>query len=151
VKGFVSQVSTLITQSEPAFKQINALFAQLTSVAQGEGTDLTLPQLEQTISSVVSNRSALAASARALPAPTSGARNVRTALVSAMDASLTDDNSIDNCLNEDNSGDLAFIFQGCLSSTASDATAATNAKDHFWSVYNALRHTIGEPATHASF
>jgi hypothetical protein len=148
---FISSVGALITQSEPAFQQINQLFGQLTAVANGGGTDLTLAQLEQTISTVVANRTSLAASARAITASTPGQRRVRAALVAAMDASLGDDQAIDDCLNEENDGNIAFIFQGCLSSTTSSAADANSAKSHFWSTYNALRHTVGDQSTHASF
>jgi hypothetical protein len=61
-------------------------------------------------------------------------------------ASLTNDQDINNCLNQANSGTVAFIFQSCLSSTASDSKAATASKQHFFALYNRLRHKIGLPA-----
>jgi hypothetical protein len=150
-KDFIGSVSGLLTQSAPAYNQINQLFNELSSAANGTGTDITVAQAEQTISTVVSNRQSLAASARGLNAPTPAARRVKTALVAAMDASLTDDQQIDNCLNQDNFGDVAFIFQGCLDSTSTASTTANTAKAHFWSVYNGLRHRVGLGQASGSF
>jgi hypothetical protein len=33
----------------------------------------------------------------------------------------------------------------------SSATTATNAKNHFWTVYNSLRHQVGKQSIHVSF
>jgi len=59
---------------------------------------ITLAQAEAAIITVVANRTALAASARTLTAPTALAAAVRGALVTAMDYSLTDDQDISTCL-----------------------------------------------------
>lgn len=71
---FSSQVHALLDQSQPAFQQINQLFGQLAIAASGGVPTITLAQAEATINTVVSNRTALAASARTLDAPTPLAR-----------------------------------------------------------------------------
>lgn len=57
---------------------------------------------------------------------------------------------ISTCLNQDNTGTVAIIFQDCLSATASDSDTAT-AEQHFFALYNQLRHQIGQPATNQRF
>lgn len=148
---FSQQVMQLLEQSSAAFTQVNQLYQQMSQIAAGDGGSLTIAQAEQTISTVVSNREGLAASARALNAPTATARSVRDALATAMDDSLADDQAIDNCLNEDNFGDIAFLYQSCLQSTSTASQTATSAKNQFYDAYNALRAKLGEPATHAAF
>ena len=117
----------------------------------GGTPDITLAQAEATINTVVANRTSLAASARTLNAPTPLAASVRDALVASYDDSLTNDQDINNCLNQANNGVFAIIFQGCLSSTAADSNASTAAKQHFFTLYNQLRQQIGQPATNQSF
>jgi hypothetical protein len=68
-----------------------------------------------------------------------------------MDASLTNDQDINTCLNRANTGTVAFIFQSCLTSTAPDSQAATTAKQHFLTLYNRLRHSIGLPPNRQQF
>ncbi len=148
---FNGQVQSLLTQSGPAYQQINQLFGQLQIAANGGTPSITLAQAEATISSVISNRTALEASAQTLAAPTPLAASVRGALVSAMQASLTDDQAISTCLNEANNGTVAYIFQSCLSSTAPDSQAATAAKQHFQMLDNQLRQSIGLPAATQPF
>jgi hypothetical protein len=103
------------------------------------------------ITSVISNRTSIGASARTLAAPTPLASAVRSALVSAMNASLTDDQAISTCLNQANNGTEALIFQGCLSSTAADTQAAATAKQQFHTLDNQLRQSIGLPSTNQPF
>jgi hypothetical protein len=148
---FSGQVQEQLAQSTPAFQQINELFGQLQTAASGGSPDISLAQAEATISNVISNRNSLAAAAGALTAPTPLAVSVRDALVAAYDASLTDDQDIETCLNQDNNGTVALIFQDCLTSTASDNDAATAAKQHFWTLYNQLRAQIGQPQTTQQF
>jgi hypothetical protein len=148
---FSGQVQALLTQSAPAFEQINQLFGQMQTAANGGVADITLAQAESDITTVVSNRTSLAASARTLNAPTPLASSVTSALVAAFDTSLTDDQDISNCLNQANTGTVAFIFEGCLSSTGADAGTATADKQQFLSLYNRLRAHIGEPATTQQF
>jgi hypothetical protein len=151
LNGFVGQVQSLLTQSQPAFQQINTLYTQLSNVASGGFTSLTVPQVESQLQSIISNRTSLAASARTLSAPTGRASTVRNDLVAAMDASLTDDQAINNCFNQYNTGTLAFISENCLSSTNSDSVAATNAKQTFSAAYNSLRASLGLPANRLTF
>lgn len=151
LRQFSGQVQALLTQSGPAFRQINHLFAEMQTAASGGTPTISLAEAETILTGVISNRTALAASARTLNAPTPLAASVRAALVSAMDASLTNDRDISTCLNQANSGTVAFIFQSCLSSTATDSNAATSAKQQFLSLYNELRHQIGQPATGTQF
>jgi hypothetical protein len=138
-------VQALQDQSGPAYQQINQLFGQMQTAASGGTPSITLAQAEASITSVVSNRTSLAASARTLGAPTPLAASVRSALVAALDASLTNDQDINNCLNQANSGTVAIIFQGCLSATAANSNAATAAKQHFFTLYDQLRAEIGLP------
>jgi hypothetical protein len=151
LRQFSAQVQALLTQSGPAFTQINQLFGQMQTAASGGTPTITLAQAEATLTAVISNRTSLAASARTLDAPTPLAATVRADLVAAMDASLTNDHDISTCLNEANTGTTAVIFQGCLSSTAADSTAATNAKHQFLADYNTLRSQIGQPAISVQF
>ena len=151
LRAFSDQVRSLLVQSGPAFQQINQLFQQMQTAASGGTPTITLDQAEALISSVVANRTSLAASARALSAPTPAAVAVRDDLAAAMDASLTNDEDINRCLNEANNGTVAYIFQSCLSSTASDSNAATAAKEGFTAAYNALREQIGQPPVRVQF
>ena len=151
LRQFSSQVQALLTQSGPAFQQINQLFARLQTAASGGTPTITIAQAEATLTTVIANRTALAASARTLNAPTPLAVWCEPALVAAMDASLTNDQDISNCLNQANNGTVAYIFQGCLSSTAADSNTATASKQQFTSLYNKLRQRIGQPATSEQF
>jgi hypothetical protein len=151
LRQFSEQVQALLAQSGPAFVQINKLFGQMQTAASGGTPTITLAQAEATITAVISNRSSIAASARALDAPTPMAATVRADLVAAMDASLTNDRDISTCLNEANTGTVAYIFQSCLSATAADSNAATSAKQRFLADYNALRRQIGQPAISVQF
>ena len=148
---FSGQVQALLNQSAPAYQQINQLFDQMQTAATGGTSDMTLAQAEATINTVVANRTSLAASARTLNAPTPLAASVRDVLVASYDDSLTNDQDINNCLNQANNGVVAIIFQGCLSSTAAGSNASTAAKQHFFTLYNQLRQQIGQPATNQSF
>ena len=148
---FSNQVQAMLRQSEPAYLQINQLFGQLAIAASGGVPTITLSQAEATINAVIANRSALAASARALDAPAPLAASARRALIAAMDASLANDQDINTCLNQANTGTVAFIFQSCLTSTAPDSQAATAAKQHFLTAYNRLRRSIGLPPTRQQF
>jgi hypothetical protein len=151
VRAFATQVDSLLSQSASSFQAINQVFGQMQTVAQGGVASINLSQAEASIGNVISNRNALAASAGTLPAPTALAGRVRAALVASFTDSLTDDSAIQSCLNEANSGGVAFIFQACLSSSASDASTATNAKQNFFSLYNQLRQTIGLPSENLQF
>jgi hypothetical protein len=148
---YSGQVQSLLAQSAPAFMQINQLFGQMQTAADGGTPDITLAQAEAMINTVVANRTSLAASARTLAAPTPLAGSVSGALVDAFDTSLTDDQDISNCLNQANSGTVAFIFQSCLISSGAAASTATAAKEQFLSLYNRLRRQIGQPATSQQF
>jgi hypothetical protein len=148
---YSGQVQSLLAQSAPAFTQINQLFGQMQTAADGGTPDITLAQAEAMINTVVANRTSLAASARTLAAPTPLAGSVSGALVDAFDTSLTDDQDISNCLNQANSGTVAFIFQSCLTSSGAAASTATAAKEQFLSLYNRLRRQIGQPATSQQF
>jgi hypothetical protein len=151
LRRFSDPVRALLTQSGPAFTQINKLFGQMQIAASGGTPTITLAQAEAMLTAVVSNRTSLAASARSLDAPTPMAATVRADLVAAMDASLTNDQDISTCLNQANTGTVAYIFQSCLSSTSSGSTAATSAKQRFLAAYNALRRQIGQPAISVQF
>lgn len=148
---FSSQVQALLTQSQPAYQQINELFRQMQTAASGGTPSITLTEAESTITTVIANRTTLAASARMLTAPAPLAASIRDALAAAMDASLTNDRDISNCLNQANTGTVAFIFKSCLDSTAANSQAATNAKQHFLALYNQLRSQLGQPATVSPF
>lgn len=151
LRAFSDQVQSLLMQSAPAFQQINDLFRQMQAAASGGTPTITVAQAEAMITSVVANRTSLAASARTLNAPTPAAVSVRNDLTAAMDASLTNDQDINRCLNEANTGTVAYIFQSCLSSTSADSNAATAAKQRFLAAYNALRQQIGQPAISVQF
>jgi hypothetical protein len=148
---FSGQVESLLTQSAPAYQQINQLYGELQTAANGGTPDITLAQAEATISTIVANRTSLAASTRTLNAPTPLATSTQNALVAALDASLTNDQDISTCLNQANDGTVAFIFQGCLTSTSSGAGIANAAKQQFFTLYNQLRQQIGQPSTDQSF
>ena len=151
LRAFTSQVGSLISQSESSFQAINQVFGQMETAAQGGAVSITLSQAQASIGNVIANRNALAATAGTLPAPTALAGQVRAALVASFENSLADDRDIQNCLNQADTGAVAYVFQSCLTSTVSDATTATQAKQHFLSLYNQLRATIGEPSTQPSF
>ena len=140
---FVNQVSALLDQSASSFKSVNDFFQQLNAVVNGGSASFTLSQAEQQISSIIANRNSLEAAAQALNAPTPQAQSVASLLVDAFRSSLTDDNDLDTCLNQQNFGTVAVIYKSCLDSTVSDSQAATSAKDAFRSAYNVLRQSIG--------
>jgi len=148
---FSDQVQALLAQSQPAYEQINELFRQMQTAATGGTPSITLAQAESVITTVIANRTALAASARTLSAPTPLAASVRDALATAMDASLANDHDISNCLNQANTGTIALIFKSCLNSTAASSQAASTAKQRFLALYNQLRSQIGQPATSPQF
>ncbi len=140
---FNGQIASLLSQSSPAYREINHVFAAMQAAADGENPGMTVDQADASLSDVIANRSGLAAAARALDAPTAEAVGVRDALSRAMEASLTNDTDIQNCLDEDRSGSVAVIFRSCLSSTAGSDDAATEAKRDFWNQYDHLRGAIG--------
>jgi hypothetical protein len=141
---FSNQVQALLNQSASSFQSVNAFYQQLQSVAQGNGASITLAQAEQQIAGIVANRTALAAAAQALNAPTAATSTVRDDLVAAFNASLRNDNDLDTCLNQANDGTDAYIFQGCLDASAADSGAATAAKQSFLTDYNQLRVRLGQ-------
>jgi hypothetical protein len=148
---FSNQVLALLNQSTSTFQNVNTLYGQLQTAADGGFTDLTLPDAEQQINSIVASRTSLAAAAQALNAPTPTATAVSSDLVTAFNDSLRDDNDLANCLNEDNDGTVAYIFQGCLSVSTSDSTTATTDKATFLTAYNQLRASVGQPPTNIQF
>jgi hypothetical protein len=148
---FSNQVLALLNQSSSSFQSVNSFYQQLQSAASGNGASITLAQAEQQISTIVANRTSLAAAAQALSAPTPAATTVRDDLVAAFNASLRNDTDLDNCLNQANNGTDAYIFQGCLNASSADSNTATNAKQTFLSAYNQLRATIRQPAVTMQF
>jgi hypothetical protein len=151
LRAFATRVDSLLSQSTSSFQATNRVFGQVQTAAQGGVATMTLAQAEASIGNVISNRNALAASAAKLPAPTELAGRVRTALVASFNDSLTDDTAIQRCLHETNSEGVATIFQSCVIASTADASAATNAKQHFSSLYNQLRRAIGLPSGHLQF
>jgi hypothetical protein len=93
----------------------------------------------------------LAAAAQAHNAPNPAAQAVSTDLTAAFNASLADDTDLDNCLNQENDGTEAFIFQGCLSASTADAATATADKQTFLAAYNQMRATIGQAPVDLEF
>jgi hypothetical protein len=148
---FSNQVLALLNQSTSTFQTVNTLYGQLQTAANGGYTDLTLPEAEQQINSIVASRTSLAAAAQALNAPTPTATAVTTDLVTAFNESLKDDNDLANCLNEANDGTVAYIFQSCLSLSTSDSATATTDKATFLAAYNQLRASVGQPPTSVQF
>jgi hypothetical protein len=148
---FSNQVLALLNQSTSTFQTVNTLYGQLQTAADGGYTDLTLPEAEQQINSIVASRTSLAAAAQALNAPTPTATAVSNDLVTAFNDSLRDDNDLANCLNEDNDGTVAYIFQGCLSVSTSDSATATTDKATFLAAYNQLRASVGQQPTNVQF
>ncbi len=148
---FSNQVLALLNQSASSFQSVNSFYQQLSAAAQGYGATISLAQAEQQISTIVANRTSLAAGAQAVTAPTPGAGTVRDDLVAAFNASLRNDNDLDTCLNQANTGTDAYIFQGCLNASATDSDAATAAKQSFLSVYNQLRTRIGQSSVNLQF
>ncbi|MGO9753864.1 MAG: hypothetical protein ACLP8S_20065 [Solirubrobacteraceae bacterium] len=148
---FSSQVQTSLTQSTPAYQQINQLFNQLELAADGGSPDMDLAQVEAGIGTVISNRTSLEAAAGAISAPTPLAASTREALITAYSDSLVNDQDISNCLNQFNTGTFAIVSQQCLNATAPDAATATAAKDQFRNLYKHLRSEIGLPATDPQF
>jgi hypothetical protein len=151
ITQFDSQVSSLLDQSASFYQQVNDFYNQLSAIANGGSADFTVAQAEQEIGSIISNRNSLQAAAQALTAPTPGAQAVAADLVAAFSASLKDDNDLSSCLNEQNYGTVAYIYSSCLSSTGSDSSAATTAKQTFVSAYNQLRATVGQAAASPQF
>ena len=148
---FSNQVLALLNQSASSFQSVNSFYQQLQSAAQGHGATITLAQAEQQISSIVANRTSLAAAAQAINAPTPATSTVRDNLVAAFNASLRNDNDLDTCLNQANNGSNAYIFQGCLNASGPDSAAATAAKQTFLSAYNTVRTRLGQPAVNIQF
>ena len=148
---FSNQVLALLNQSASSFQSVNSFYQQLQAAAQGNGATITVAQAEQQISTIVANRTSLAAAAQAVNAPTPDANTVRDDLVAAFNASLQNDNDLDTCLNQANDGTDAYIFQGCLNASATDSGAATAAKQTFLSAYNQLRTRIGQSAINTQF
>ncbi len=148
---YVNQVSALLDQSSSSFQSVNDFFGQLQTVVNGGEASFTLAQAEQQITSIIANRTSLAASAQALSSPSPEAQNVTRLLVAAFNASLKDDTDLADCLNQENYGDIAFIYQSCLSSTVSDSSAATTAKQDFLAAYNQLRTNVGQPTINPQF
>ncbi len=148
---FNNQASALLNQSSSTFQQVNTFFGQLQTAANGGSVDLTVPQAEQQINSIISNRQSLAAAAQALNAPTPQAQSVAALLVTAFNDSLKDDNDLATCLNQVNNGSEAFIFQSCLASTGADSNTATNDKQAFLNAYNQLRASVGQPPVNNQF
>jgi hypothetical protein len=148
---FSNQVAALLNQSTSSYQTINSLYQQLNTAADGGSTNLTVPQAEQQVGGVIANRNSLAAAAQSLNAPTPAAQTVQSDLVTAFNDSLKNDNDLANCLNENNDGTDAFIFQGCLSSSQGDNTTATNDKQTFLSAYNQLRASVGQPPVNTQF
>lgn len=149
--AFSNQVLALLNQSTPMFQAVNSLYAQLQTVADGGYTNLTVPQAEQQINSIVASRTSLAAAAQALNAPTPDAKTVSADLVTAFNDSLKDDNDLATCLNVANTGTVAIIFQGCLNASSSDNATATSDKQTFLAAYNQLRASVGQPPTSVQF
>ncbi len=148
---FVDQVQSLLEQSASGRTQINDVYEQMQAAAAGGIPSITLAQAESTINAVIANRTSLAASARSLDAPSAAAKTVQAELVSALDASLTDDQQVANCLNQDNNGTEAIIFQGCLDASSSASAAADDAKSRFSSAYDGLRQQLGLGQVQESF
>jgi hypothetical protein len=151
ITQFDNQVSSLLDQSASSYQQVNDFYNQLSAAANGGPADFTVAQAEQEIGSIISNRNSLQAAAQALNAPTPGAQAVAADLVAAFSASLKDDNDLSSCLNEQNYGTIAYIYSSCLSSTGSDSSAATTAKQTFVNAYNQLRATVGQAAASPQF
>lgn len=148
---FSNQVMALLNQAASAYQTVNSLYEQLNNAANGGYTNLTVPEAEQQMNSVISNRTSLAASAQALNAPTAVAQTVQSDLVSAFNASLADDNDIANCLNADNNGSSAYIDSSCLSSSSNDNNTATTDKQTFFTAYNQLRASVGQSPVNTQF
>ena len=148
---FSNQVLALLNQSASSFQSVNSFYQQLEAAAQGNGATITLAQAEQQISTIVANRSSLAAAAQAVNAPTPAASTVRDDLVAAFNASLQNDNDLDTCLNQANDGTDAYIFQGCLNASSTDSDAASAAKQTFLGAYNQLRARIGQSPVSMQF
>ena len=152
---FSSQVLGLLNQSTSSFQAINSFYQQLQTAADGGQASITLAQAEQQITSIVANRTSLAAAAQALNAPTPATQAVGTDLAAAFNASLSDDTDLDNCLNQANNGTDAYIFQSCLSASASASASASSTatvdKQLFMSAFNQLRASIGQPAVSLEF
>ena len=55
------------------------------------------------------------------------------------------------CLNQNNNGTEALIYQACLSSTSGDSATATSDKQTFLTAYNQLRTSVGQPAVTIQF
>ena len=98
----VTRFSLYSNQSASSFQSVNSFYQQLQAAAQGNGATITLAQAEQQISTIVANRTSLAAAAQAVNAPTPAASTVRDDLVAAFNASLRNDNDLDTCLNQAN-------------------------------------------------
>lgn len=145
LRGFASSVDSVLQRSAPSRQEISQTFTQM------QNDEITINDAESSLGDVISNRSGLAGAARALPAPTGLAGHVRDALAKAFDDSLADDRAIQNCLNEGIDTNLEVLYQDCLSSTASEAGAATNSKQQFTGLYNKLRHKLGLPDSNVVF
>ena len=65
---FSNQVLALLNQSASSFQSVNSFYQQLEAAAQGDGATITLAQAEQQISTIVANRTSLAAAAQAINA-----------------------------------------------------------------------------------
>jgi hypothetical protein len=100
---------------------------------------------------VVANREQLKTEAEQLAAESDLAKEVRSDLVAAFDASIVNDRDIESCIETGVATGAGELFSTCLSSTSSSSDAATNAKNTFRSSYNRLRESLGMAEVNPTF
>jgi serine/threonine-protein kinase len=150
-RTFVSQTDDLLGRSKSSYDEVNDVFRRMQEVADGNSDAIEPSEARSKLGDVISNRTSLKSDASSLPVATSTAREVRSDLVAAFDASLVNDRDIENCLETGESAGPGELFSNCLSSTSSSSDAATNAKSTFKDSYNRLRGSIGLGSVNPTF
>jgi hypothetical protein len=148
---FVSQTEDLLGRSKASYDEVNDVFQRMQKVANGNSDAIEPDEARSKLSEVITNRESLKNDAGSLAAATSLAREVRSDLVAAFDASLVNDRAIETCLKTGESTGPGQLFSDCLSSTSSSSDTATRAKDTFRNSYNRLRDSIGLGSVNPSF
>jgi serine/threonine protein kinase len=150
-RTFVSKTDDLLARSKPSYDEVNDVFRRMQEVAGGQSDAIEPDEATSKLGDVVSNRQSLKSEAGSLPASSSLAREVRSDLVAAFDASLVNDKDIENCIATGEATGAGQLFSDCLNSTSSSSDAATNAKNTFKDSYNRLRTSLGLASVSPTF
>ncbi|MFL5867825.1 MAG: serine/threonine-protein kinase [Thermoleophilaceae bacterium] len=150
-RTFATKTDDLLARSKSSYDEVNDVFRRMQEVADGQSDAIEPNEAKSKLNDVIDNRTSLKAEASSLPASSSLAREVRSDLVAAFDASLVNDKDIETCIATGQATGPGELFSNCLSSTSSSSDAATNAKSTFKDSYNRLRGTLGLASVNPTF